>query len=64
MNGRCKTADGTVDDASLAVLRPDLPTLVPGETYLIETVVRTLGLGGNWWERRPAKPFCDPRQSQ
>ena len=38
-------ADGTVDDASLAVLRPELPKLVPGETYLIETVVRTLDIG-------------------
>ena len=37
-------ADGP-DDGSLAVLRPDLPKLVPGQTYLVETVVRTLGLG-------------------
>jgi tetratricopeptide (TPR) repeat protein len=37
--------DGTVDDDSLAVFRPDLPKLVPGETYLIETVVRTLNIG-------------------
>lgn len=38
-------ADGTVDDDSLAVFRPELPKLVPGETYLIETVVRTLNIG-------------------
>ena len=37
--------DGTPDDSSLAVLRPNLPKLIPGETYLVETVVRTLALG-------------------
>jgi tetratricopeptide (TPR) repeat protein len=37
--------DGTVDDGSLTVLRPELPPLEPGKTYLIETVVRTLKLG-------------------
>ncbi|MFO0937751.1 MAG: multiheme c-type cytochrome [Gemmataceae bacterium] len=40
--------DGTVDDESLTVLRPKLPTLKPGQTYLIETVVRTLGVGHNF----------------
>ncbi len=34
-----------MDDDSLAVLRPELPKLVPGETYLIETVLRTLNIG-------------------
>lgn len=38
-------ADGSVDDEKLQVLRPQLPALKPGETYLIETVVRTLGMG-------------------
>jgi tetratricopeptide (TPR) repeat protein len=38
-------ADGTVDDDSLTVLRPQLPALNPGETYLIETVIRTLNIG-------------------
>ena len=37
--------DGSVDDESLAVLRPKLPALKPGETYLLETVVRTLNIG-------------------
>jgi hypothetical protein len=37
--------DGSVDDESLTVLRPELPPLQPGQTYLIETVVRTLKLG-------------------
>jgi tetratricopeptide (TPR) repeat protein len=37
--------DGTVDDDSLSVLRPNLPKLVPGQTYLVEVVVRTLFIG-------------------
>ncbi len=37
--------DGSVDDESLTVLRPKLPELKPGETYLLETVVRTLAMG-------------------
>ena len=37
--------DGSVDDESLTVLRPKLPELKPGETYLLETVVRTLNIG-------------------
>lgn len=37
--------DGSVDDDSLAVLRPKLPELKLGQTYLIETVVRTLNIG-------------------
>lgn len=37
--------DGSVDDDSLTVIRPQLPELQPGKTYLIETVVRTLNIG-------------------
>ncbi len=37
--------DGTVDDESLTVARPQLPELQPGKSYLIETVVRTLNIG-------------------
>ncbi len=36
--------DGTVDDASLAVLRPELPQLQPGRDYLVEVVIRTLNI--------------------
>ncbi len=36
---------GGVDGAFLGPLRPDVPTLKPGHEYLVETVVRTLGLG-------------------
>jgi Cytochrome c554 and c-prime len=36
---------GTIDGALIAPLRPDVPALVPGESYLLETVVRTLKLG-------------------
>ena len=32
-------------DGELTVLRPELPALEPGKTYLVEVVVRTLGLG-------------------
>ncbi|MGL4420419.1 MAG: multiheme c-type cytochrome, partial [Gemmataceae bacterium] len=38
-------ADGTVNDAGLQMLRPQLPPLQPGKTYLIEVVVRTLNIG-------------------
>ena len=38
-------SDGSVDDESLAVLRPKLPELRPGQTYLLETVIRTLNIG-------------------
>jgi tetratricopeptide (TPR) repeat protein len=38
-------AKGEPDDGSLEVLRPALPSLTPGETYLIEVVIRTLNLG-------------------
>lgn len=39
------TPQGTVDDATLTVLRPQLPELKPGRTYLFETVVRTMNIG-------------------
>lgn len=32
-------------DARVVQLRPDLPILEPGQSYLVEVVVRTLGLG-------------------
>ncbi len=38
-------AGGTIDGELIAPLRPDVPVLVPGEEYLLEVVVRTLGLG-------------------
>ena len=38
-------AGGRVDGDLTAPLRPDVPELVPGETVLLETVVRTLTLG-------------------
>jgi hypothetical protein len=38
--------DGTVDDETLvAPLRPQLPKLKPGQTYLVEVVIRTLNIG-------------------
>jgi tetratricopeptide (TPR) repeat protein len=37
--------DGTVDDASLQILRPNLPPLTPGKEHLIEVVIRTLNIG-------------------
>src|SRR5262249_54526900 len=36
---------GTIDGALLGPLRPELPALRPGGRYLVEVVVRTLGLG-------------------
>ena len=36
---------GTINSPLVAPLRPDVPTLVAGESYLLETVVRTLTLG-------------------
>ena len=38
-------AGGTVDGRLSAPLRPEVPRLLAGETYLIETVLRTLRLG-------------------
>ena len=36
---------GTVDAPLIAPLRPEVPTLKPGQTYLFEVVIRTLKLG-------------------
>ncbi|TVQ55344.1 MAG: hypothetical protein EA377_03585 [Phycisphaerales bacterium] len=36
---------GTVDGELIAPLRPEVPKLVPGDEYLIETVIRTLNIG-------------------
>lgn len=36
---------GEIDGAFLGPLRPEVPTIKPGSAYLVETVVRTLGLG-------------------
>jgi tetratricopeptide (TPR) repeat protein len=36
---------GTIEGELVAPLRPELPVLEPGESYLLETVVRTLKMG-------------------
>jgi tetratricopeptide (TPR) repeat protein len=36
---------GTITGTLHAPLRPDVPTLEPGQTYLLETVIRTLKMG-------------------
>jgi tetratricopeptide (TPR) repeat protein len=36
---------GTIEGPLIAPLRPQVPTLVPGEAYLIEAVIRTLKMG-------------------
>lgn len=36
---------GTIDGALYAPLRPAVPTLVPGRSYLLEVVIRTVKLG-------------------
>jgi tetratricopeptide (TPR) repeat protein len=36
---------GTIDDRLIAPLRPEVPRLKPGGTYLVEVVIRTLALG-------------------
>ncbi|MDA0751584.1 MAG: tetratricopeptide repeat protein [Verrucomicrobia bacterium] len=36
---------GTVDSPLTAPIRPEIPTLKPGQTYLFEVVIRTLKLG-------------------
>ena len=36
---------GTIDGELIAPLRPSVPMVQPGETYLLEVVVRTLKLG-------------------
>jgi tetratricopeptide (TPR) repeat protein len=37
--------DGQIDGRLTAPLRPDVPALQPGKTYLLETVIRTLRMG-------------------
>lgn len=37
--------EGAIDGELTAPLRPQIPSLKPGETYLIETVVRTMKMG-------------------
>jgi len=41
---------GTIDGKLLAPLRPALPTLIPGQPYLLEAVLRTLTLGHTFTE--------------
>lgn len=36
---------GTVDGPLTAPLRPEVPSLVPGRSYLLETVIRTMKMG-------------------
>ncbi len=36
---------GAIEDELIAPVRPEIPALEPGEDYLLEVVVRTLGLG-------------------
>ncbi len=36
---------GGIEDELIAPIRPEVPALEPGEEYLLEVVVRTLGLG-------------------
>ena len=36
---------GTIDGELTAPIRPEIPTLQPGETYLLETVIRTVAMG-------------------
>jgi len=37
--------DGRIDGKLVAPLRPEVPVLVPGRTYLIEAVIRTVKMG-------------------
>ena len=37
--------EGAIDGKLIAPLRPEMPTLTPGKSYLLESVVRTLKLG-------------------
>jgi tetratricopeptide (TPR) repeat protein len=37
--------DGQIDGRLIAPLRPEVPALEPGRTYLLETVIRTLKMG-------------------
>ena len=36
---------GSIDNELIAPLRPEIPELTPGRSYLVEVVVRTLGVG-------------------
>lgn len=36
---------GTIDSPLIAPLRPDVPALVPGRSYLVENVIRTMKMG-------------------
>jgi hypothetical protein len=36
---------GTIDSPLIAPIRPDVPALEPGATYLLETVIRTVKMG-------------------
>ena len=36
---------GTIEGQLIAPLRPEVPSLIPGEAYLIEAVIRTLKMG-------------------
>lgn len=36
---------GAIDGELIAPLRPEVPTLTPGESYLLETVIRTVKMG-------------------
>jgi tetratricopeptide (TPR) repeat protein len=36
---------GEIDDPLIAPLRPEMPTLTPGQTYLFDTVIRTVKMG-------------------
>ncbi|MCI0652278.1 MAG: tetratricopeptide repeat protein [Planctomycetes bacterium] len=36
---------GNITDALIAPIRPEVPALAPGATYLLETVIRTLKMG-------------------
>ncbi len=36
---------GTVDGALLGPIRPEIPSLLPGKTYLLEAVIRTMKMG-------------------
>ncbi len=38
-------ADGAIDGALTAPLRPEVPALEPGRAYLLETVIRTVKMG-------------------
>jgi tetratricopeptide (TPR) repeat protein len=43
--GQTPEEEGTVKGKLIAPLRPELPELVPGHTYLVEVVIRTVNMG-------------------